>query len=668
MSGDSTRHSRAPWPAERERVVDRAAALTRVLFGGRAGLALFCGSLALFVSTWRLGVFFNDIELYPLMLERVAAGHLSLGAPEQLETIYPGMHHRAGEIYGRGYGVAGFALPVLWGVELLRPLVDLRWVVVLGWSGLVLATVGLVGDLVDRRRLGLAVGGALAGVGLVANAWFYKPFVMEVGTFALQVSTMLAGAVLVVGVYRLLAHRHGATVGALGGATVLLGTPVAFWATTPKRHTLSAMFVVLAVYAFARSRSTDASDRERTAFRAGAYACAGLTAWVHAPEGFTLFAALAVVDVPTAPRNDARTLAAVGAAFALSLVPFLATNALVSGNPFLPPHFLDSYVGQSLAHSQAGAAGGGASGVGSGASGTTGGTAGSGGGAGGTSSGGWLAGAAGAVAALAGTVAAGYEAVRPLLRRGLDMYVSGFVALFTEPHRIVRTFVRWGETEREVVNMFFDGRTDLSVLESAPVLAALVALSLPFRRRVDQIRADTRRLRDAVDPVDLFVLVYAVLLVSLYINRLPVYVQATVRYLHPIYPLAVYGLFRIPRVRALLATRTREAVLGFEATVLLGAPLSFGALLASEATKGDVVQAVGLASLAVAAALAVAVLVGHRDERADRAAAAAFGAAVGVATIYLLLTSFVLFHYGPSALPAADAISGELRWLALTMD
>jgi len=650
MSGDSARPAWVPDAVDRDGFEALGATLTRTLFGGRAGLALFCGSLALFVLTWRVGVFFNDIGLYPTMLEYVSRGELSFGTPDEVDFGYPGMHHRDGELYGRGYGLVALALPFFWGLELLDPLVDLRWLVVVGWSALLLATAGLVGEQTGHRRRGLAVGGALAVVALVGNAWFYKPFRADLQTMALQLSTMLAGAVVVVAVYRLLADRHGTTVGLVGGVTVLLGTPVAFWATTPKRHTLTAMFVVLAVYAFYRSRQSDRHGRQ-AALRGGAYACAGLLAWVHAPEGFTLLAALAVVDLPTAPRNDARTLAVVGGVFALSLVPFAVTNAVVSGNPLLPPHFLDSYHGGALVDAADGGANAGSSaGTGGGGSGET--------DTGGTGSRFWLATAIGGVLAR-------FDPVVQLLEQGLGMYVTGFVALFADPEGVFKTFVYWGATERDAANIFFDGGTNLSVVQSAPVVAALVAL--PLRSRIDEFRRGTRRLRDAVDPVDLVVVVFAGLLVSLYMNRLPIHAMVTVRYLHPVYPLAVYGLFRLPYVRSILTTEMRAAVLGYEATVLFGLPISFGSLLVVESAKGEVVQTLGLVSLVVAVVLAVALLLGRRDERAARAAAATFGVAVGLATIHLLLTSFVVLHYGPSALPAVDALSGEFRWWTLTM-
>lgn len=658
MSGDPARRT---WPSAlpgRERVAIAGETLTRVLFGGRPGLALFCGSLALFALTWRVGVLFNDIGLFPTMLEYMADGKLSFGTPEDFDFGYPGMHHRNGEVYGRAYGLVAPALPVLLLLEATEPLVSHTWLTAFGWSALVLATGALAGDHFGQRRRGLAAGGAAAAVALLANAWFYKPLGTDLELVALQGVTMVAGAVVVVGVYRLLADRHGTTVGLLGGVTALLGTPVTVWATTPKRHTLTAMFVVLALFAFARSRNDGRTVREQTAYRGAAYAAAGLLAWVHAPEGFTLFAALALVDVPTAPRNDTPTLAAVSGLFALSLVPFFVTNTLVSGNPVLPPHFLDAYSGGSLAN----AAGGGADAT---ASTANSGATGSGGDGGAASTGGsWLVGVVGAVVAVGQSAVAKADPAVALVERGVDMYLSGSVVLATEPERVFRTFVRWGGSASATqMTLFLNDATNLSVIESAPVVVGMVAL--PLRRRVAKLRSGTLTLRDSVDPVDLVVVVFSLLFACLYINRLPVRLMVTVRYLHPLYPVAVYGLFRLPQVRSLLVTQTRSAVLGYEATVLLGLPLSYGALLLFETTNGRVVQSLGLVSLAVATVLVVSLLAGTRDERADPVAAGAFGAAVGVTTMYLLLTSVILFHHGPSALPAVDVFSDELRRLVV---
>ena len=76
--------------------------------------------------------------------------------------------------------------------------------------------------------------------------------------------------------------------------------------------------------------------------------------------------------------------------------------------------------------------------------------------------------------------------------------------------------------------------------------------------------------------------------------------------------------------------------------MLFGLPISFGSLLVVESARGEGVQALGLVSLAVVMVLLVTLLLGRPDERAGRAAAATFGVSVGLATVSLRLTSFVL--------------------------
>jgi len=684
-SPDTAESGALPDPhSVRARAERAGATLTRVCFGDRAGLTVFAASLAFLVLTWRVGTFFNDVEVFPRLLGRLAEGTLSLGTVYEVTDIEPGMYRADGNVYGRNYGQVALALPVLWLLEAIDPVVDLRWLVVVGWSGLLVATGYLVGEQVGLRRRGLAIGAAVGVAALTANAWTHKPFLFDLEVIALQLSTMLIAAFTGVLVYRLLARMHGERIGLLAGAATVLATPVGFWGIVPKRHALSAMLVVLAVYAFARSRETPQARRRQTGFRALAYASAGFLAWVHGPEGFTLFLAVAVVDLPTAPRNDPRTLAVVAGAFALSLVPFFLTNALISGNPFLPPRFLDTFASTVAppdpqpapdpapgGGSDGGAApspGGGSNGSDTGGA-SGGGDSSAGSGSNGDGAGGWIP----SIPTGWLDVAAHLAPVIPLLERGIGMYTSGLQALVDEPGRVVNVFVRWGERDYVPGNVFFDGATNLSVLESAPLVAGLAALPVAsrvrgLRDRTGRLRDGTARLRDVVDPnpVDLLVVVFSLLLVALFIHRLPIHVQATVRYLHPLYPLLVYGVARQPRVRRVLTGHTRPALLAYEATVLLGTPVALWSLLRFDVSKGAFVQTYGLVALGVAAVLAVALLVGSRDERADPVAAVAFGVAAGLVTMYLLMVAFAIMHFGPSALPFFETASGEYRYLTLT--
>ncbi|MFB6151489.1 MAG: hypothetical protein ABEJ40_06765 [Haloarculaceae archaeon] len=619
-----------------------------VVFGDSIGLTVFLGALVLFGLTWRTEVFFNDIKLFVRMVGRLANGHLALGTVSGVDWLAPGMHVANGRVYGRNVGQVAFAVPFVWLVEAVDAVADVRAVVVVGWSALVAVVAARVGTAAGYRRRGLAVGVVLAAGSLALNAAYYRPYVGDAAILGLQLSTMVAGAYTGVLVYRLLARRHGTTVGALAGAVTVLGTPVGFWATVGKRHALVAALVVLAAYALARSRDERGGEADGdcplvprpAGFRALAYGCAGLVAWIHAPNGFTVLIALAAVDLPTGRRNP-RTLAVVGAGFALSLLPFLATNAAMSGNPLLPPRFLPRFpqsvdpatlheaIPKSLGEESAGGA----------ADPTAGGT-----------------GRATADARAIRT--GGGRSVASLVERGLRMYVSGIVTAVTDPGRVVTVLFRHGRRGYSS-GVFFESGTNLAVLEAAPVAAALVAA--PVGRRLRAVAAGSPGGFD-VDPVDLFAVCVSVAFASLYLNRLPVPIQLTTRYLHPLYPLLVYGVFRQPRVRRVLTTHLRPAALSYETTVLLGTPLVAGALILRTASKGDVVQAFALAGLAVAGVLAAALLAGSRDERADPVAAVAFGTAVGVTTVYLLVTAFFVMHFGASMLPAVESISGDIRF------
>ncbi|MEF8851155.1 MAG: hypothetical protein V5A44_03130 [Haloarculaceae archaeon] len=100
--------------------------------------------------------------------------------------------------------------------------------------------------------------------------------------------------------------------------------------------------------------------------------------------------------------------------------------------------------------------------------------------------------------------------------------------------------------------------------------------------------------------------------------------------------------------------------MGYALAVVTGTPLALvlilldpGVLLPS---PGAVLQAYSLVALAAAGAVGVAFLAGD-GERTARAGAFALGLAAGVTTTFLLLTSFVVFHFGSSVLPAIDALA-----------
>lgn len=627
-----------------------------VCFGDAAGLTLFLAAVVFLVATWRVGTFFNDIGLFVPAVRRLSAGQLSLGAPGAISEYYPGMYYHDGQVYARNYGQLAVSLPAYWATTAVGP-TAVRALVVVGWSLLVVVVAGRVGRRYDRRRVALAVGGAVAGVALLSNLLAFEPLAPGRGAIlALQSTSLLFGAFTGVLVYRLLARRHGTRVGVAAGAVTVVASPVGFWATLPKRHAFTAFLVTLALYGLVRSRNVDADARMGQAgFRAVAYASAGLLSWIHAPEGFTLFLAVAAVDVPTAPRNDGRTLAVLAAAVVVSLVPFAVTNFTIAGSPLSPPRFLrtvaDADALERFAESQSDA-GASTSTEGRSAGGES--SAGGGGSSGGDAS---------------GTVEPGpslAERLRSLvppsavalLERGLFRYVDGAVLAVTDLDRLGAVFLRWGERDYDPSSQFFGNGTNLSVLASLPVAATLAAR--PLRDAVTAVRDRTRPAWD-LGVGGAFAVVASALFVALYLPNLPVRVMVTVRYLHPVYPLLIYGVFRQRAVRTALVAHGSDVLLGYKLATLAGTPVALGLILLDPGvlppSPGAVLQAYSYAALAVAGVVGVAFLAGTDRHATARGGAFTFGLAAGVTTTFVLLTSFVVFHFGPSLLPAVDALA-----------
>jgi len=624
-----------------------------VLFGDATGLTLFLSAVVFLVATWRVGTFFNDVDLFVPALRQFADGRLALGPPGDIAEYYPGMYYHDGLVYARNYGQLAASLPAYWVARALGPIAT-RGLVVLGWSVLVVVVTTRIGRRYDHRRTGLAVGGAVASVVLLANHLAFEPLAAgEAAIIALQSTSVLFGAFTGVLLYRLLARRHGTRVGVAAGAVTVLASPVGFWATVPKRHAFAAFLVTLALYGLVRSRGVDAEARlGQAGFRSVAYASAGLLSWIHAPEGFTLFLAVAVVDLPTATRNDVRTLGVLAVAVALSLLPVAVTNFTISGVPIRPPRFLHS-VGSgdaldALAARQSDAGAGPSAADGGGSAGSS-----------GSNTGSRPGGVALPVPSPAEIVATVFPpGAVALLEQGLFRYVDGAVLAVTDFDRLSAVLFRWGDRGYDPGSRFFGEGTNLSVLASLPVAAVLVAR--PFRDAVDAFR--TRTLPSwELGVGGLFAVVASALLLALYLPNLPVRVMVTVRYLHPLYPLLVYGVFRQRAVRVVLTDHASDAVLGWAAATLLGMPAALGLILVDPAvlppSPGEVVQAYSLFALAAALVVGFAFLLGTENRRVGRAAALAFGVAAGVTTAFILLTSFVLFHFGPSILPAVDALA-----------
>lgn len=555
---------------------------------GDDGLLLFLGALIFFGATWGIGTVTGDLTAVANTLVAVEDGHL------HLETLVftdengrsPGTRIVDGNRYGRGYAQAILAVPALWALRAVAVLLNPIAIVAAAWSVLVIGFGTQLGSSLDRRRSFTAGGVTVAGGLLAANAALMRPLPAEqLLVLALGLPTVVAGALLVVAVYRLVGSMHGRSAGLAAGLVVLLATPVPFWATVPRYHTLVALLVVVGVTAFYRSRAAGPGGSVR--WRALAYGTGGIAVWVHAIDGLVLLTALGLVDVVTHGGTNIReTSTACGALF-LSLIPFVITTALTSGAPIASAV---EFAGM------------------------------------------WRP----------------VELVDPL--RWFTVFVR------SEFSSTPIAYARFGPVNLKLAGV----PLALSAAEAMPLVGLLLAAPVVLYRRWRDGDIERSMPATAERTTDLLVVTYSLLLVVTYLPTLPGESSVTLRRFHPLYPLAVYALFRLPVVRTL---RSEWRIFGrvYAGAVIVGM-LGYG-LLAGAMTAGPHV----VAQMNATGAFAVAAILGYWGlvsavSNADyaRSTAVTGGLAAGLTTLFVLLAAFVYLPARRYALPVSRIVTEVL--------
>ncbi|MDS0219822.1 hypothetical protein NDI54_00460 [Haloarcula sp. S1AR25-5A] len=662
------------------------------VFGDRYGYVLWLGLLVTFGLYWRVGIFITDTYTTANTLVAVSNGQLHITETPYTLTLgsQPGLHESGGRLYGRNYGQVLFAVPLVWAFQALSVFVTPRLLLLGLWSGTALALVSQLGVLGQRHtdtaeRTILWAGSALVGILFVigvATATALPDTPLPIAAF--QVSTMLAAATMGVVLYRLVGLWHDRSVALAAGVAVGLASSIGFWASLPKRHVLVGLLILTTVYLFARSRVAYADARFRLGlgFRAGAYLTAGLVTWTHAFEGFFLVATLALVDLVTARRNSLLHLAVVALALFVGSLPMLVTNYLISGNPVKTPRLLPSVGGANVEFTpDPGGDGGTTGGSGSGGTGGSGTDGGTGGGSGG-SDGGTGGSGGGDDGTGSGAGGAGGDTGTPIVTPLLDLFdrmtgpvapVMGFISeavgrglgVLSNPGRLSQIFLRSGTASgiRYAPNSY--EAIELTMLESVPLFGAVAALPVVLARAVHQRIRHWSVLPSRYSPrtqTDMLVTALAAVFTIIYLSRLPLHTQLTVRYILPTVPLIMYGVVRIPAVHEAVGDAKRWLAGGYVASTVGGLILGLAVIAGLDLALGEAVQFHALVNLAGAAVCGGTVLscTLAPDHVPSRAVAVGLALPAGLTTAYLLLSGVVYFQYGPFALDFVRVLATHL--------
>lgn len=665
------------WQRVTDRLIPLRDRVVSTVFGDRGGLVVFVATALALALLWRVGIFITDSMAVANAVANVANGQLAVvDAPYSLSPdTQPGLVEIDGQYYARNYGQVYLGVVLTWLLSGVAAVVPVSLLLLASWC-LGLVSLSRAGArLLDRPRLEIA-GSALAVGVLVASLPATAPVGPDrIPLIALQLSTVLVTAGAATISYRLLAHLHTRRAGVVAGTLVAVATPLGFWSSLPKRHALAAALVLAAVYCFAVSR---ADARPWT--RAAGYGAIGLLSAVHAFEAAFVLLVFAPIDLLTAPGRDRRTLAIVAVVFALSLAPMLATNAAISGDPLAPPRFLSEEGGgfpAGLGNVEAVQPGSGGAKLP--ASGGT------------TSAQGELTRPDSAVATSSASVAplgppTGPDdrvaeaiplwlgAVVAVVERAwfvvafVARAVSAGLAAATEPDRLFHVFVRSGWNPFVRYHLMEFQTVDLAFLEVLPLAGALAYLPVAGVRRLGGDVRDTAAslragLAEPVRQTDLLVGSLGVTFVLIYLPRLPLHSQITLRYVVPAMALVAYGVVRLGPVRRAIDGAPRVLGIGYLlSTVAVVVAISV-AVATMDLAVGEAMQLQALVGLG-AAGLAGLVVGGWPLHRDERAVALGVAVAAGVGTAFLVLSSFVYLEYGRHALALARFVADILPAVA----
>jgi hypothetical protein len=246
------------------------------------------------------------------------------------------------------------------------------------------------------------------------------------------------------------------------------------------------------------------------------------------------------------------------------------------------------------------------------------------------------------LAALVGVATATTATAMSALEAAHHQATRGLAAL--APERLFHVFLRSGRIPGVDYSQTGGETIELTLVESAPILAALIAAPVAvLRGGIDRLLPTGRSSLRALSParaVDLFVVVFTVVFTLVHLPRLPLHATVTVRYLTPVVPLLVYGVFRLAPVRAVVTEHGHTILRAASAAVAFGAVVWVGGFAVLTPSVGTAMQAHAVVNLATAGLVTGWLLLAPTRRRVG---AAALGVAAAAMALFLVGTGFEYF-------------------------
>lgn len=621
--------------------------LRRICYSSRIDyytITIFFSILSFLLLTWRIGFIINDNYTLANMLVNLSNGSLSIKQIEFGAAVSPGTYTDGERLYGRNYGHVFTALVPYILLELIFSVVYpvVAFSAMLSIS-IVISALGIYKVTGGEGKFLLL--GSLTATGIfLLNITFSSSLASRwTPVIALQLVSIIATSLLGAILYQMLSAMYTRPVAVAAGIAVVVTTPVGFWGTIPKRHAWVALFAVAVLYAVYMGKRAEI-EGTITRYRMLAYGLVGIGTWMDPAEGFLLFIPLMIVDGIDIPNYKLKSNMLVLTVFTVCLLPFFITNMLITGSPLKPPFLLASYSGEETIVLDSEIA---------------------------TSST-QKQNPAPQVENTGDTSRPITEELRIATEAGANnillftnQFQQGIYSVF-DPERAYSVFVRSGYLE--TVSARGNSLINLTVLESMPLLGALIVAPLLLAHKLvsdilirvfksKPVDIDSHQLTPQ-RAADLFVTIYAILVIIVSLPQLPIHASITVRYLHILYPLGMYGIIRTSAIRRLINTDWRTLVWVYTITVFIGGQIVFALLAVMQASIGEAMQIYAMLALLSSLLIATYSVVVQFLSKIEVVAPIVVGVAAGLTTVFLIISSIELFDYGViHAIPISDMLS-----------